>query len=935
MAATSRTRLGPRHQLKPIVEAVRIACRLIRAPASLRNACTATRPSLRAFTLAAMALPGLGTNGAAADDGNAIDLTYGHMREGSRDVYTMDYDASTNDYSTKAKLRVPLRPIEVDSLHGSARLSLGARTRLSIDFDQDTWSGATPVSTAPVVLGTNSNNPVSGASPLVRDTARNFFLDRALNFYGSRGYDLNTGQLIPGSRDNQLVHTLSSASQETRKQLAAKLFYDWDEAGASVGIGVSNEPDFESRFVNLGGRLDFNQKLTAVSAGLSYTESRTAATFDPDAAPYISTEGYEVAVFDPLSGNVRYDQVPGAGRIYTTRDDQGFLTGVKIRGKRQDFGVRAGLTQILGRNNVVDFGVGYTRSEGYLSNPYKLVTHIVVAPTPEELLADRFYGFFGSILEKRPESREQFDWSIAYKHYLEPLRAALHLNYQYSHDTWGIRAHQLGARWVQPIGTTWTVTPQLRYYTQSAADFYHPYVIDAFVFDINGQPIDDPLNRLRLPSHYSSDHRLSAYGTLSVGLSVRKQLLRGVAVDIAYEHYRHGGGLKLGGGGEAAFADFSYWSISAGIKVDLDRAALNEPAGAGSPRGDATAAHGDHRMHRAPAPAGVMFDHVLPHRGDMMVGYRFSHSRQSGSILHGAHSVGVDVMAANGCAGQPCQLAPDQMTMNMHMLELMYAPSDNLTLMLMPQWMDMRMGMLPLAQPAGGGHAHAATSHEHSTGGLSDTGLYALYGLFDDSRHRINVSVGVTAPTGDVGIKLRKTATTPVYDQYIHYGMQLGSGTWDLQPAITYSGSAGNWLWGAQLTGTVRLEKRNDSGFAFGNILQASTWAGYTWSQWLSTTLRGVFTSQGPIRGSYPASTGTVNNPNTGSPIPFVPDHIGPFDFPGNYGGRYVDIGLGASAQFSPTNRLGVEWLLPAYRNINGYQLDRKGAVAVTWSLMF
>ena len=30
----------------------------------------------------------------------------------------------------------------------------------------------------------------------------------------------------------------------------------------------------------------------------------------------------------------------------------------------------------------------------------------------------------------------------------------------------------------------------------------------------------------------------------------------------------------------------------------------------------------------------------------------------------------------------------------------------------------------------------------------------------------------------------------------IHYGMQLGSGTWDLLPSVTYSGDHRRWSWG-------------------------------------------------------------------------------------------------------------------------------------------
>jgi hypothetical protein len=102
--------------------------------------------------------------------------------------------------------------------------------------------------------------------------------------------------------------------------------------------------------------------------------------------------------------------------------------------------------------------------------------------------------------------------------------------------------------------------------------------------------------------------------------------------------------------------------------------------------------------------------------------------------------------------------------------------------------------------------------------------------------------------------------------------------------------------------------------------------------------VRGVYTSQGRIQGAYPPSQELVNSPST-LPVPFVPQHIGPFDFPANYGGQYVDLGLGVnvtvpSGEFAG-NSLKFEWLQPVYTDYNGYQLDRDYSLAVIWSYGF
>jgi seryl-tRNA synthetase len=71
------------------------------------------------------------------------------------------------------------------------------------------------------------------------------------------------------------------------------------------------------------------------------------------------------------------------------------------------------------------------------------------------------------------------------------------------------------------------------------------------------------VNYANLPSNYSSDHRLSGYGALSGGLMVSKKFAKGVALEAGAEYYTHAGSLKLGGGGEGAYADFNSYMVNA------------------------------------------------------------------------------------------------------------------------------------------------------------------------------------------------------------------------------------------------------------------------------------------------------------------------------------------------------------------------------------
>jgi hypothetical protein len=153
--------------------------------------------------------------------------------------------------------------------------------------------------------------------------------------------------------------------------------------------------------------------------------------------------------------------------------------------------------------------------------------------------------------------------------------------------------------------------------------------------------------------------------------------------------------------------------------------------------------------------------------------------------------------------------------------------------------------------------------------------------------------------------------------------MQLGSGTWDFKPSLTYTGQLDQFSWGAQANGTVRMEGQNESGYALGDIFQATAWGSYSLTNWLTASVRGVYTLQGGIKGQF---NGLINQ-------------FGPMDYPTNYGGKYWDVGFGLSAVVPSGdlagNRVSVEWLQPVEDDVNGFQLERDGALSATWSVAF
>lgn len=836
-----------------------------------------TRSSLQALTSAALLLPGLSCTPAAAEE---ISIQAGHYQEGTRALPGI------------ANVR---QGIEVDSLRQDARITLNEDADLNVSYSQDTWSGATPITTAPLVANGNrpilSGSPghmaVVGASPMLNGR---LYVNRQL-----RPVQLDPATGLPGAVSERLVHTISSASPETRRQFDAKLTRRFDLGALNVGAGVSQERDYQSGFVNLGRRWDFNQQLTSLSAGLSYTHSDTAATFDHDALPYITKTAYRNQI-ENVGGNS------------------------VLHGLRQDWGASLGLVQILDQGSMLDASAAYTRSAGYLSNPYKLMTALFVDPAGLAAASTSVPADMQALLEQRPELRNQWSLGARWIRHVPEYDAALRLGYRYTHDDWGIAAHSFDANWVQPLEGGWTLAPHLRYYSQNAADFYSPYLVSQQAYrkvtaDPDGRIVITPFDPGKLPAYFSSDQRLSGFGALSFGLAVSKKLERGISLEAGIETTRNAGALKMGGGGEAPYADFNYTVANVAIKFDLSKVNAKPAATDDAP-------HDPVHSHSHPGvaiPAGVMFGHGLDTPGEIMVGYRYQYTRDAGPMIQGTSAINDARLTAQACAGKPCYGTPVNMRMHMHMFDIMYGLSERVSLMLMPQYVTMGME----SRLIDGASLIPADTHVHTgqqeTGGVGDTALHALFKLQDSPRGLWWLALGVSAPTGDSAARLRRSHQQD--PGYTHYGMQTGSGTWDFKPALTVQGQNGNWGWGGQLSATLPLQNRNPEGYALGKSGQATAWLSRPLNPWLAATVRGVYTAQAPISGQY-----SGEHPQTSPP-----------DFPENYGGRYTDLGLGLSTRPSFLNgaTLGLEWLRPLRTEVNGYQLTREGSLTASWKYHF
>lgn len=317
--------------------------------------------------------------------------------------------------------------------------------------------------------------------------------------------------------------------------------------------------------------------------------------------------------------------------------------------------------------------------------------------------------------------------------------------------------------------------------------------------------------------------------------------------------------------------------------------------------------------------AGLMNEH-MHEGGELMIGLRFERTRHSGTNLSGDEEIADPVIVAAGYSART-----EAMTMDMVMLDLMYAPTGNLTLMVMPHYMWHRMEMRGIdpAAGAGGGHGgHGAGHvipfgevHSHSVEGFGDTLVSASYRL---ARGKVgaHATLGVWLPTGASG---RKDAD----GRFVHYGMQPGSGTWDLEPSLTVTGRAGALGWGAQAAYRWRSEEHNGSGFAFGNKARATGWASYLLTGDLGATARLEYVHEGKVLGHY-------NGPH---------NHAAPPDRQENYGGDTVSAGFGLNwllpGGAARRPQLGAELAVPLYQNLGGIQAPQDWRFSMSLSQAF
>ena len=307
----------------------------------------------------------------------------------------------------------------------------------------------------------------------------------------------------------------------------------------------------------------------------------------------------------------------------------------------------------------------------------------------------------------------------------------------------------------------------------------------------------------------------------------------------------------------------------------------------------------NHQNHFRPdshAPIGVMGDH-LHHKGGLMVSFRYMNMMMDGN------KTGTDNID-DAAIFQEYMVAPQEMSMQMYMLGVMYAPTNRLTLSAMQNLIKNDMDLTAQMMMNG-----MTMQHDFSTNssGFGDLKLNALYGLFSHNINSLHLNAGVSLPVGSI----KERDDTPMMeDAKLPYAMQLGSGTFDLTAGATYKELYPSFSWGSQFLATIRTGKNTEE-YRFGNHYQLNLWGANRLFENVSLSGRALGTFIGDIEGVDPQlSPMMVTTADTE-----------------NYGGEKIKLLGGVNVSFPQTSafkniRIGAEMGAPVYENYNGIQMN-------------
>jgi hypothetical protein len=220
------------------------------------------------------------------------------------------------------------------------------------------------------------------------------------------------------------IDVLSQASviKDERKQKSGTIEYLRDKTTYTASYTSSVERDYISNTAAISLSQDMFGDLTTVTLGFANTQNKVGENNGTANDPNVAWVGHALT------------------RAYS-----------------------GGVSQIITKNFIAGVNLQVITDAGYLANPYRSIRYLVpVDVNPKGYaLGNQVY----------PDTHTSTAVQVQGKYYL-PYRAALTALYRYYTDTWGVVGNTYELDYTHPVRNRWIFEGRVRYYKQSAANFY-------------------------------------------------------------------------------------------------------------------------------------------------------------------------------------------------------------------------------------------------------------------------------------------------------------------------------------------------------------------------------------------------------------------------------------------------------------------------------
>ncbi len=321
-------------------------------------------------------------------------------------------------------------------------------------------------------------------------------------------------------------------------------------------------------------------------------------------------------------------------------------------------------------------------------------------------------------------------------------------------------------------------------------------------------------------------------------------------------------------------------------------------------------------LHIADYRAG---DENLFYKGRWTIGYQYAYVKmegyRTGTVKHSA----ADIIKATPAEPDVNKfiITPTRMVQQMHLLSVMYNPTT-------------RLGFLMTVPYVFQSTVHVSVAPNFgffviSTHGISDMTLKTLFIPYQSSLSTVILQGAIGLPTGSINqAGLTPSSAVDGKPKTVPYTMQLGSGTFSVEPGITYAGSTRLWNWGGETSGTIRIGN-NKHKYRLGHRFLSSVWLTRRLSGWFAPSTSVSLRRWGRISGHD-------------ARLPQRPD-AAPVANPRLQGGTRVELTLqlfiAAPSGIFQGQRLSLNGSLPIYQSLNGPQLEADGRLGASWQWTF